>query len=260
MDKYEHFFDFAAEVGLTKHIGGVEATDELIRLCQIDAGHVLLDAGCGVGATPIYIAQKVGCRVVGIDIRLKMIERSRESARRAGLSEQVEFKVADVQELPYEDGLFDAVISESVTAFPPDKQKAVNEYVRVTKTGGYIGLNESTWLKTPPPQEMIDWVSQDVGATVTPLTEAEWAALLDNAGLFDITTQIYKIDVRQEAKKAVARYGLGGTLRQTMRAFRLYLHNPNYREFLKNVSASGIAPKNLSDYFGYGIFVGRKPG
>lgn len=42
------------------------------------------------------------------------------------------------------------VVCESVTAFPEDKRKAVSEYVRITKPGGHIGLNETTWLKTPP--------------------------------------------------------------------------------------------------------------
>ena len=64
--------------------------------------------------------------------------------------------MADAQDLPFEDDLFDAVTTESVTAFPADKQKAVGEYTRVTKPGGYVGLNESTWPKVPPAPEMVD--------------------------------------------------------------------------------------------------------
>lgn len=45
------FFDFAAEVGLTKHIGGVTATEMLIELCHIGRESTILDVGCGVGAT-----------------------------------------------------------------------------------------------------------------------------------------------------------------------------------------------------------------
>jgi len=39
MEKEQHFFDFAAEVGLTKHLGGLEATEKLIELCQIGEGN-----------------------------------------------------------------------------------------------------------------------------------------------------------------------------------------------------------------------------
>jgi len=167
------FFDCSAEVGLTKHIGGLEATEAIIELCHIGAGKYVLDVGCGAGVTPCYIARRYNCRVVGVDILEGMVERCKERAEREKLSGRVESRVADAQDLPFEDNLFDAVITESVTAFPEDKQKAVNEYVRVTKPGGFVGLNESTWLKVPPPPELVAWASQDLGASVKPMTSSQ---------------------------------------------------------------------------------------
>jgi arsenite methyltransferase len=144
MKNQQTFFDFAAEVGLTKHIGGVEATEALVELCHIGEGKYVLDVGCGAGITPCFIARTYGCRVVGVDLLEGMVERSKERAKREGILDRIEFRVADAQRLPFEDNLFDVVITESVTAFPEDKQQAVNEYMRVTKPGGYVGLNEST--------------------------------------------------------------------------------------------------------------------
>jgi arsenite methyltransferase len=92
---------------------------------------------------PAGIAKKVGCRVIGVDIKEKMIEQSKKRAYHQKVTDRVEFKVADAQDLPFNDGMFNAVITESVTAFPTDKQKAVNEYARVTKSGGFVGLNEA---------------------------------------------------------------------------------------------------------------------
>ena len=192
MESAEKFFDFAAEVGLTKHIGSVQATEELAELCHIAPGSYVLDVGCGAGVTPCFLAKKHGCSVVGVDILEGMIQKSKERAVREGVADRVEFRVADAQDLPFEDDLFDAVITESVTAFPADKQKAVGEYMRVTKPGGYVGLNESTWLKVPPPPEMVAWVSQDVGATVNPLTSAEWTGLLESAGLGELTASVWR--------------------------------------------------------------------
>jgi len=139
MEEKSAFFDFAAYVGLTKHLGGVAATDDLLELCHVGEDAYVLDVGCGAGVTPCYIARVYGCRVVGVDINEEMIERSRERAGRENLTDLVTFRVADAQDLPFDDGLFDAVITESVTAFPEDKQKAVLEYARVTKPGGYVG-------------------------------------------------------------------------------------------------------------------------
>jgi ubiquinone/menaquinone biosynthesis C-methylase UbiE len=258
MEREPTFFDFAAEVGLTKHIGGVEGTETLLTLCRVGAGSYVLDVGCGAGVTPCFIAKKYGCRVAGVDILEGMVARSRERAEREGVADRVEFRQADAQDLPFTDGLFDAVITESVTAFPEDKQRAVNEYVRVTKPGGYIGLNESTWLKTPPPPEMVAWVSQDIGATVEPLTAAEWTGLLEKAGLQDIFTKTCTVDAQAEAKGIFRRYGCAGMLGIYARIFSLYLRSPAYRAFLKEAQKGGLIPKNYREYFGYGLYVGRK--
>jgi arsenite methyltransferase len=253
-----HFFDFAAEVGLTKHLGGNEATEMMCELCHVSEGKYVLDVGCGVGVTPCFIAKRYGCKVAGVDIKEAMVERSRERAKRERLDDRVEFRVANAQDLPFEDDLFDAVITESVTSFPEDKQKAVNEYVRVTKPGGYIGLNESTWLKVPPPPEMVAWVSQDIGATVEPLSKSEWEGLLVAAGLEDIIVKIFNIDVQVESRGVLQRYGLAGMLGVLCRTASLYIKSPDYREFVREVRKGGLTPKDLDEYFGYGLYIGRK--
>ena len=259
MTSAEKFFEFAAEVGLTKHIGGVKATEEMVDLCHIDRDTYILDVGCGAGVTPAFLAKQYGCRVVGVDILQGMVEKSRERAAREGVADRVDFKVADAQDLPFEDALFDAVITESVTALPEDKQKAVREYARVTKPGGYVGLNESTWLKFPPSPEMIAWVSQDLGSTVEPLTSTEWTGLLEGAGLREIVVRTRQVDVQAEAKGLLQRYGCAGMLGIWRRMLALYLRNPAYRRFVKQVRQGGLTPKNLDEYFGYGLYVGKKP-
>ncbi len=258
MESSEQFFDFAAEVGFTKHIGGGDATKEMIQLCQIGEGSYVLDVGCGAGVTPAFIAKTHGCRVVGVDILEGMVQKSTERAEREGITDLVEFRVADAQDLPFEDNLFDAVITESVTAFPEDKQKAVSEYARVTKPGGYVGLNESTWLKVPPPPEMVAWVSQDVGATVKPLASDEWRGLLEGAGLEEIFVSIRPVDVRNEARGMMGRYGCAGMLGIWRRMLGLYLRNPAYRRFLKSLRQQGLTPENIDEYFGYGLYVAKK--
>ena len=259
MTQEEHFFDFAAEAGLTKHFGSVNATDKMVELCRISSDSYVLDVGCGVGATPCYLAKEYGCRVVGVDVLPRMVERSKERAAKMGVTDRTEFRVADAQDLPFDNAIFDAVITESVTSFPKDKQQAVNEYARVIKPGGFVGLNESTWMKVPPPQELVEWVRQDVGATVEPLTADGWRGLLENAGLQDIVVILKPVDVKEESRGILQRYGIGGILSTLTRAFRMYLKKPNYRQFVKDVNQRGLIPEDFNAYFGYGIFVGKKP-
>jgi arsenite methyltransferase len=259
MEKKQTVFDFQAEVGLTKQLGGLKATEELVGLCHIDEGKYVLDVGCGVGVTPSYLAKKYGCRVFGVDISGRMVERSRERAKREGVEDRVEFRVADVQDLPFEDDLFDAVIGESVIALPADKQRAANECVRVAKPGGYVGFNETTWMKAPVPPELVEWVSQDSSANAEPLTSDGWVGLLEGAGLTDIIVRTYEINTRNEARGILRRYGCRGMLGVLCRILFLYARSPAYRRFAKEVREVEITPENLDEYFGYGMYVGRKP-
>lgn len=258
MENQQDFFSYAAEVGITKHPGGNEATDKLAALCHIDKDMTILDVGCGVGITPCYLAKKYGCNVVGIDILEKMVARSNEFANQEGLQDRVKFKAADAHNLPFDDNSFDAVITESVTAFTGDKQKAIHEYVRVTKPGGFIGLNESTWLEYPPPPDIVAWVSQDAGEDTSLLTSVEWESLLKAENFKNISSEVHKIDIKDESRGIVRRYGWRRAFSIFWNMIRLYQKNPSYREFVRRVQSRGITPSNLNQYYGYGLYVGQK--
>ena len=142
----EVIYYLVADVGFRRefHFGGLEATRELVELCHIDKNKYVLDVGYGSGKTACYVAKRYGCRVVGVDLLERMIDRSNERAKREGVEDRVRFRVADAQNLPFEDNLFDVVVGEFITGLLDDKRRGVNEYLRVTKPGGYVGLNEAT--------------------------------------------------------------------------------------------------------------------
>lgn len=258
MDRQPSFFDFAAEVGLTKHMGGLEATQNLAKLCHIEKGSTVLDVGCGVGLTPVFLAKEYGCQVVGIDYIETMIEKSRNRAKKERVTDRVEFRVADAQDLPFEDNTFDVVMTESVVAVLNDKQQALSEFVRVAKSGGYVGLNEATWLKFPPTPEIVEWVSQDIGGAAQPLPDDDWVHLLQNAQLDNIIARTIKINVQDESKQLLDRYGVLGMLGIFGRMIRLYIRSSAYREFVKGMGKGGVIPKNIDAYFAYGLYVGQK--
>jgi len=252
------YFDLQAEMGFTKHMGGLKATEELIELCHIDKDTCVLDVGCGVGMSACHIAKKIGCRVVGVDIREEMIARSIERAKRAGVYDKVEFRVADAQDLPFEDAVFDAVISESATAFPEDKRESIREYVRVTKPRGYVGLNETTWIKTPTPAEVVDYIFHSAGGC-KPETSDGWKELLEDAGLRVIVVRTYKFPLLGQFVGDIRMVGFTGIFRACGRLLSLYFKSPTHRKAIKELKkgARGV-PKNLMDYYGYGLYVGGK--
>ena len=94
------YLDMQAYVGITKHIGGRAATDELLARCHVDNACEVLNVGCGIGVGTAYIAKKYGCHVVGVDISEKMIEWSRKRAKREHVQDKTEFRAADILDLP----------------------------------------------------------------------------------------------------------------------------------------------------------------
>lgn len=55
------FIDVQAEIGISKHQGGLPATRQLLGLCHVERAHEVLDVGCGTGVGPAYIARTRGC-------------------------------------------------------------------------------------------------------------------------------------------------------------------------------------------------------
>lgn len=247
------YLDLQAYMGTTKHMGGLEATKELIELCHIDEGAYILDVGCGVGATACYLARHHGCQVVGVDIREAMVARARDRAGREGLEERVEFRVADARDLPFEDAHFDAVVCESVVTFVEDKQRVVSECARVVSPGGYVGFNEEIWLQTPSP-ELIERARQiwDVDRDIP--TSDGWMRLLEDAGLKDIVVTAREFDPRREASQ-VRRYGCRDFLRMSYKVLSLYITSPAFRKYTRGRLH---LPQDLFAYLGYALFAGRK--
>jgi len=248
------YFGLQAELDMTKHIGALDTTNELLELLHIDSNKYVLEVGCGVGRTPAYLAEKLGCRVVAVDIREKMIARSRERAKREGLEHLLEFQVADAQDLPFEDALFDVVMCESVMAMVPDQQKAMSEYVRVVKPGGYVGLNEATWMKEPIP-ELLQYLARIWGTSFRVHSADGWQQLLEGVGLTDVVARAFPISVRSESASRLKRLGYWNAVKMWGKTLGMLRSRPDYRAFLKEVLST---PKELLEYWGAGLYVGRK--
>jgi ubiquinone/menaquinone biosynthesis C-methylase UbiE len=250
------YFELQAYWGATKHMGGMRTTRELIELCHIRTGAYVLDVGCGVGATPVYLAKKLDCRVVGIDIADAMIARAQQKVEREHVEDHVELRAANAQNLPFDDALFDAVIAESVITFIPDKARAISECARVTKPSGFVGLNEEIWVKPPTP-ELVEYAKHawDIHAEI--LTCEGWRQLLECAGLQDVSARTYQFNASfGEYISEISRYSFREYLIMFSRAIALYAKNPAFRQYVKGRYSS--LPKSFFKYLGYGIFAGRK--
>ncbi|MEB3190001.1 MAG: methyltransferase domain-containing protein [Snowella sp.] len=107
----------------------------------------ILDLGCGIGGSSLYLAEKLGAQVTGISLSPVQIKRARERALNQGLANQVTFEVANALEMPFADQSFDWVWSLESGEHMPDKTKFLQECYRVLKPGGRLIL--ATWCHRP---------------------------------------------------------------------------------------------------------------
>jgi SAM-dependent methyltransferase len=244
-------YEMIAELGFRKyfHFGGFKATQELISLIPFDDTKSVLEVGCASGKTSCYLARSYGCQVTGIDMLPGMVDRANERARREGVTELVKFRVGDAQALTFGTDSFDIVMGEFITGLLPDKRKGVKEYSRVAKPGGVIGFNEGTWIKSPPPDGLTDYLRNTVGFQGDILTPGEWQSTFEEAGIVDLAIQAHQVETLKNPKDDMT-----DMLRALPKVLSMYFSNPLFRKFIK---VSLTLPKTLLDYFGYGLYVGK---
>jgi len=111
-----------------------------IKMAALKPGQRVLDVGCGPGSLTIPAARKVGRagHAAGIDASPEMIAVASRKAKKQGLD--IDFRVAPVESLPFEDGEFDVVLSSLMLHHLPDDLKAqgLAEILRVLKPGGRL--------------------------------------------------------------------------------------------------------------------------
>ena len=96
-----------------------------------------VDLGCGAGQLVLEMAQRApGLHVTGIDLSEKMLADARQSALQAGLEERVDFRLGNVEEIPFPDQSLDLVISTLSLHHWIDPVKVLSEVDRVLKPGG----------------------------------------------------------------------------------------------------------------------------
>jgi len=118
----------------------IRTEDDVRRLASILAqldirqGAAVLDVGSGTGIALPLLVDRVGKegRIVALDFAEEMIIR----ARAKGYGDNIEYHVADAQDMPLPDASFDWVVCNAVLPHFPDKSRALTEIARVLKRGG----------------------------------------------------------------------------------------------------------------------------
>ncbi len=108
--------------------------EALLNATKVDKDVHVLDAGCGGGGASLIAAQR-GAKVTGLDAAEGMINFARERLPEG------DFRVGDIQEMPYADDSFDVVILANALQFTADQVATLRELRRVCRTGGCIAVS-----------------------------------------------------------------------------------------------------------------------
>lgn len=119
-----------------------EASAVLLEATSCGHGDHLLDAGAGVGPLALLAAER-GATVTACDAAAGLVERGR--ARSAAAGAQVDWHEADLAELPFADGTFDAALSAFAPMFCLEARRAFSELLRVVRPGGTVAV--ATWMR-----------------------------------------------------------------------------------------------------------------
>jgi cyclopropane fatty-acyl-phospholipid synthase-like methyltransferase len=110
----------------------------MIEAAVIRQGDKVLDAGCGVGGSSIFIASSTGARVTGITLSERQAEQARKNARGKGVDGQVDFQIMNYSQTSFPDQHFDVVWACESSCYADEKQEFIREASRLLKPGGRL--------------------------------------------------------------------------------------------------------------------------
>lgn len=103
---------------------------------------IVLDAGCGIGGSSIYLAKHYGCRAIGLNITPWQVKKARELARKNKVEDSTEFRLESFAESKLEDGSVTVFWGHEAIVHAEDKQAVLKEAYRLLKPGGRLIIVE----------------------------------------------------------------------------------------------------------------------
>lgn len=230
---------WASERDLGMHFGYWDATtrshsDSLLNANRyladtvgVRAGERVLDAGCGVGGSALWLAEQRGAEVVGITVVPRQVALAQRHAAERGLERRVRFELADYTRTPFPSESFDVVWAQESANHAAEPLAFYREAARLLRPGGRLVLSDGMRRRRP-----FDWLSERLfrkwadGWAVPDLGTAEehlrWAGAsgLTDVRLEDITAHGYR-SLARLTRVVAADYPLNLTRRLLGRRSRI---------------------------------------
>jgi SAM-dependent methyltransferase len=192
----EQFTKQAVPFAQMPHHNDEDTNRLVIETAGIGPDDTVLDVACGPGLITCAVA-KVARHVTGIDITPAMIEEAQKRQQSMGLTNMA-WKIEDVLPLPFPEASFSAVITRYSFHHFLDPEAVLAEMVRVCQPGGRVAVVD-VFMSTPEQAEAYNRMEKLRDPSHTrALLLAELTGMFHDAGLREMKTAFYKLDVELE--------------------------------------------------------------
>lgn len=206
----------------------------------------VLDVGCGTGLQTRVLARNGGASIVAIDNHPPFVDFLNREARRLGLADRLEARVADMHHLDFADASFDLIWCEAAT-YIAGVEAALRDWRRLLARGGHVAFSEVCWTKPGAPAECVSFWNREYPAMrdAAALLTAIDASGYDTVGDFMLPRSAWWDDYY-------------GPLEHNVAAFRArHRGRPEAQELADATQREIDVWKAYSDYYGYAFFVAR---
>lgn len=182
-DKVREQFGRTAEGYVrSKGFAGGDDLAEAVRLLQPTQEDSLLDVACGGGHTALHFAPLVRS-VVASDLTMQMLKKAQEFISEEGGVENVTFREADAEDLPFPAGSFTLLTCRIAPHHFPDVPRALREFFRVLRRGGRMAIIDTLLPDDSEIAEFYQAMEKLRDPThVRAYSETEWTGMLEGAG------------------------------------------------------------------------------
>ncbi len=159
------------------------------QFARIKEGDTVVDLGSGAGNDCFVARAETGekGRVIGIDMTPAMIDKAKVNAEKLGFS-NVEFHLAEIENMPIENNTADVVVSNCVLNLVPNKTAAFAEVYRIMKPGGHFSISDIV-LSGELPAKIRTAASMYAGCVSGAVKKEEYIDIIKNAGFVNIIIQ-----------------------------------------------------------------------